>query len=118
MRCFVDTNILISAGLDAKSLTAAALIKALTPPNVAIVSDYSLDEMRRVMNKKFPHKARELEIFLERLLFNVEFVSTPADVHMSEAIVRDVEDRPILRAAIYAGVDVLITGDKDFWRVV
>jgi len=29
-------------------------------------------------------------------------------------MIRDVNDRPILRAALKAKVDVLITGDKDF----
>ncbi|MDR2650192.1 MAG: hypothetical protein LBB94_10815 [Clostridiales bacterium] len=28
--------------------------------------------------------------------------------------IRDISDRPILRAAIAANVDVIITGDKDF----
>ena len=28
--------------------------------------------------------------------------------------VRDVNDRPILRAAIHAKADILLTGDKDF----
>lgn len=32
----------------------------------------------------------------------------------TEALIRDVMDRPILRAAINADVDVLLTGDKDF----
>lgn len=31
-----------------------------------------------------------------------------------EALVRDVSDRPILRAAVQAKADILITGDKDF----
>jgi predicted nucleic acid-binding protein len=30
-----------------------------------------------------------------------------------ENLIRDVSDRPILRAAIHAKVDILITGDKD-----
>ncbi len=29
-------------------------------------------------------------------------------------LIRDVKDRPILRAAIKARADVLLTGDKDF----
>ena len=33
---------------------------------------------------------------------------------MTETQIRDVNDRPILRAAIEAGADVLLTGDKDF----
>ena len=33
---------------------------------------------------------------------------------MTETQIRDVNDRPILRAAINAKADVLLTGDKDF----
>ena len=33
---------------------------------------------------------------------------------MSESKVRDADDRSILRAAIEANADVLLTGDKDF----
>ncbi len=33
---------------------------------------------------------------------------------MTETQIRDVDDRPILRAAIEAKADVLLTGDKDF----
>ena len=33
---------------------------------------------------------------------------------MSESQIRDADDRPILRAAIAAKADVLLTGDKDF----
>ena len=32
----------------------------------------------------------------------------------SEMQVRDVNDRPILRAALNAKADILLTGDKDF----
>jgi len=114
MRCFIDTNILISAGLFPHGVPAAALEKALTPPNTAIVCDYTLDEMHKVTNRKFPHKAEELELFLYRLLYTVERVPTPTDIHDSESEIRDIKDRPLLRAAIKAEADVLITGDKDF----
>ena len=33
---------------------------------------------------------------------------------MLENEIRDVKDRPILRAAIFANADILLTGDKDF----
>ena len=32
----------------------------------------------------------------------------------AEAQIRDPKDRPILRAALNAGADLLLTGDKDF----
>jgi predicted nucleic acid-binding protein len=66
-----------------------------------------------VINKKFPNKISDLELFLYRTLFTVELVPTPTDDIEEEAKIRDVDDRPILRAAINANADVLITGDKD-----
>ena len=113
MRCFVDSNILFSAGIFPNSMPAAALIKAFTPPNKVVVSDYSLDEVRRAVARKFPHKVNDLEIFLYRILFTAQLIVTPADEIDDEANVRDIKDRPILRAARYAGVDIHITGDKD-----
>ena len=39
---------------------------------------------------------------------------TPETETESESKIRNVMDRPILRAAINANVDIIITGDKDF----
>ena len=114
MRCFIDTNVLISAGLFPGSVPAFAMEKALSPPNTAIVCDYSLDEMYRVMNKKFPHRIADLESFLYRILLTVECVTTPEISEDTETEIRDVKDRPILRSALAANADILITGDKDF----
>ena len=113
MRCFVDSNILFSAGLFPGSVPAAALIKAFMPPNEVIVSDYSLDEVRRAVARKFPHRINDLETFLYRILFTAQLVVTPEHELEDEVNVRDVKDRPILRAARHANADVLITGDKD-----
>ena len=79
MRCFIDSNILISAGLFPNSVPAAALTKAVTPPNTAYVSDYSLDEVNRIANEKFPEKVRQIETFLYRTLFTVQLINTPTD---------------------------------------
>ncbi|MCL2644988.1 MAG: PIN domain-containing protein [Betaproteobacteria bacterium] len=113
MRCFIDSNVLISAGLFPGSVPAAALEKAINPPNTAFVSDYSLDECHRVAREKFPNRVRDLEIFLYRTLFTVQLVKTPTDyMESDESKVSDVKDRPILRAALSIDADVLITGDK------
>jgi len=114
MRCFLDTNILISAGLFPNSVPAKALAKALSPPHTAIICDYSLDEMHRVIHAKFPDRIADMELFLYRLMFTVNLVQTPVDALDIEFEIRDVDDRPLLRAAIHAGADVIITGDKDF----
>ena len=41
-------------------------------------------------------------------------IPVPVEEVMTETQIRDVDDRPILRAAIEAKADVLLTGDKDF----
>ena len=117
MRCLIDTNILISAALFPDSVPARAVIKAVSPPHDAVVCDYSLDEMRRVYNRKFPHKIPDFERFLSLLTLSVEIVSTPEDTESSmgdEQKIRDLNDRPIYLAALAAGVDGILTGDKDF----
>jgi putative PIN family toxin of toxin-antitoxin system len=116
MRCLIDTNILVSAALWPYSVPAQAFMKAVATLGDAVVCDYSMDEMRRVFNEKFPHRIAEYESFVSRMALSVEVVFTPPDdeQHESESSIRDVKDRPILRAAIAAGVDAIITGDKDF----
>jgi putative PIN family toxin of toxin-antitoxin system len=113
MRCFIDSNVIISAGLFPASVPAASIRKAISMQNTAIVCDYALDEIHRVINKKFPNKVNELESFLQQLLFTVELITTPANSINAESKIRDIKDRPILRAALMAKADVLITGDKD-----
>ena len=116
MLVLIDTNILISAALFPRSVPAKAYMKAVTPPHDAVVCDYSMDELRRVYNRKFPHQIQDFERFVSQLALSVEIVVTPPkeeQVH-DEIMVRDVKDRPILRAAIAANVDTLLTGDKDF----
>jgi len=52
-------------------------MKATSPPNTALVSDYSLDEVHRVINIKFPERANDLELFMYHTLFTVKLVITP-----------------------------------------
>ncbi|WP_252228564.1 PIN domain-containing protein [Caldicoprobacter algeriensis] len=63
---------------------------------------------------KFPHKIDALERFLALALTVLEVVPTPVIDTSEEKLVRDVSDRPILRAAIAAKADILLTGDKYF----
>ena len=44
----------------------------------------------------------------------MEVVPTPEEENPSEVKIRDVKDRPILRAALNAHADLFLTGDKDF----
>ena len=114
MRVLLDTNILISAALSSKGTPYQAFIKAVTYPNHGMVCEQNIDELRRIFNRKFPQKIHALETFLSLALMTLELVPTPGEEHISESKIRDVNDRPILRAAIHAKADILLTGDKDF----
>ncbi len=70
--------------------------------------------MKRIFNKKFPNRLAALDKFLSAALLTLELVPIPTDENVSEKQIRDMKDRPILRAAIHAKADVLLTGDKDF----
>lgn len=70
--------------------------------------------MKRIFNKKFPHRLPSLDKFLSLALMTLELIPVPAEEHASELQIRDRNDRPILRAAIEAKVDILLTGDKYF----
>ena len=114
MRVLIDTNVLISAALSAGGTPFQAYIKAATYPNHGLICEQNVDEMKRIFNKKFPHRLTALDKFLSVALLTLELVPIPADENVSETQIRDVNDRPILRAAIAAKADVLLTGDKDF----
>lgn len=114
MNIFLDTNILISAVLNSNSTPAKAFIKAVSFPNRGLVCEQNIDEMRRIFNRKFPAKIQALETFLSLALLTLEMVNIPDLEYTSENSIRDVNDRAILRAAIFAKADVLVTGDKDF----
>ena len=114
MRVMIDTNIFISAALFPNGRAADAFYKALVPPFQPVVCDYVIDELHRKFQEKFSDRTVEMEAFLYTALSVFDIVSTPEDVVEAEAKIRDPKDRPILRAALNAGADLFLTGDKDF----
>lgn len=114
MKILIDTNILISAALSSNGTPFKAYVKAVSYPNNGIICEQNIDELRRIFNRKFPKKLSALEEFLALALPALEIVPTPETETESESKIRDVMDRPILRAAINAHADVILTGDKDF----
>lgn len=114
MKVLIDTNILISAALNPDGTPSAAFIKAVCYPNQGIICEQTVDELRRVFNRKFPDRAQALERFLSQALAVLAVVPMPEEAEEDERRIRDSMDRPIFRAAIHAGADVLLTGDKDF----
>lgn len=114
MRVLIDTNVLISAALNPNGVPFQSYVKAASYPNRGLICEQNVDEMKRIFNKKFPTRLAALDQFLSVALLTLELVPIPTDETSSEAQIRDANDRPILRAAIEAKADVLLTGDKDF----
>lgn len=114
MRVLIDTNDLISAALNPNSVPFQAYVKAASYPNHGLICEQNVDEMKRIFNKKFPNRLASLDKFLSVALLTLELVPIPTDENIYEIQIRDVNDRPILRAAMKAKADVLLTGDRDF----
>ena len=114
MRVLIDTNVLISAALNAGGTPYLAFKKAASFPHRGLICEQNVDDLKRVFNKKFPDRLFALDKFLSTALMTLELVPVPDRRIFSESQVRDVKDRPILRAAMAANADVLLTGDKDF----
>ena len=114
MRIPIDTNVLISAALYPDSTPYHAYVKAATYPDHALICKQNVDEMKYIFNKKFPDRILALDRFLSMALPTLELIPVPAEEALSEAKIRDIKDRPILRAALSADVDIILTGDKDF----
>lgn len=114
MKIMLDTNIIISAALFPHGKTAQAFYKALSGAYELVMCDYIVDELHRKFREKFLERLTELEAFLFNALQYIHLVPTPENESEAENLIRDLKDRPILRAAICAHVDLLLTGDKDF----
>lgn len=114
MRVLIDTNVLISAALNPNSVPSQAYQKAASYPNRGLICEQNVSELKRIFYKKFPHRMSALDQFLSTVLITLELVPSPSDELAVEALIRDHKDRPILRAAIEARADILLTGDKDF----
>ena len=109
MNIMIDTNVLISAALNPGGTPYRAFVKAVSYPHRGLICEQNIDELRRIFNRKFPSKIAALESFLA-----LEVLPVPEVVEETESQIRDPMDRPILRAALSAKADILLTGDKDF----
>ncbi len=108
MKILADTNILISALLWPGSKPSKALLHAAKYHNL-VLCDRNISEFRDVLKRKAPKALPDAEVFLAEFAYEL----IPA-IENPQKLIRDAKDRPILNAAIVAGVDIILTGDKDF----
>lgn len=111
MRVMLDTNVLISALLF-PSRHMNLLIWKLTSQHTIVLSSYVVEELHRVVRKKFPRNVDTIDRLLEKMSY--ELVYTPKKLDEGLIEIRDINDYPVIYTAIKEEVDILITGDKDF----
>ena len=116
LKVMLDANILISAIYSPQGTAFKAFQKASEPLFVLVLCDQIIDEIRRIFNRKFPHKIPDMERFLSIAHYDLVTLTAEDAAYDDEAEIRDVNDRPILCAARKADVDIFVTGDKDFFE--
>ena len=115
MRVMLDTNILISA-IVFQSKALSDMVHLIADRYALVLCSYVIDELHEVVDDKFSSKKGDVERFLLELPF--EFIYTPKIVSPQDMVaMRDKDDEKVLYSAMIADVDVLITGDKDFYEV-
>lgn len=113
-RVFLDANVLFSAALTEGGVARSIFEVAKERGDVALLATgYATREARINLERKAPRRIAELRALLEDVTLSEE---PPAWlVERLAPLVPDPDDVPILAGAVFAGAQLLVTGDrKDF----
>ena len=113
MKFLFDTDALISACMNSDGVPRLALSRSILFHETCI-SQSSLDELNDTFELKIPQRLNDLKMFLDLFLPNVRIIPIPGEKIDLEKKIHDEYDQLILQAALSAGVDVIISNDKDF----
>jgi len=108
VRVFLDTNVLASAAAT-RGLCTDVLREVLTSHEL-LTSAQVLSELKRVLKTKFGVAQDLIDDFIS-LMRQDTVLAEPGQLPTVE--IQDQDDLPILSAAISAGADVFVTGDKE-----
>jgi uncharacterized protein len=111
VRIVLDTNIYISALLNAQGASAKLVSAWLNDQFVLISSEDQIDELARASNyeRLRPRIAREqAEELMDTLSTSATLVTPSKNINLSQ----DPDDNRIIAAAIAGNADYLVTGDK------
>jgi len=108
MKVLFDTNVYVAEALLGES--AEAMIAATARASWRIfISDYVLDEIQRVLTDDLGFSARLAQLTQQRCSRRAICVRELPSRHQ---VPGDRADSPILRAALEAGADCLVTNDQ------
>jgi predicted nucleic acid-binding protein len=109
----VDATVLI-AGSGWPRWPHEVLLAGLRGEFQLVLSPYVIRQAHRNLSKRFSEHLERFEEFLSQANFELVPDPTPEEVAQQKGLVRDESDIPIALAAINAGVDYLVSEDKDF----
>ena len=112
LRVMVDTTVLI-AGSGWPRWPHEVLLAGLRGEFQLVLCPYALEQAHRKLRERFPEHLKRFEESLSQA--HLEIVADPsaAELEQHKGLIRDETDVPIVLAAINAGVDYLISEDKD-----
>ena len=110
MKVMADTNVIISALFFPASIPSKVLLHIARNHDL-VLCDHIVVEIREVLSRKRPDLLGDFEVLLAQLSY--ELVVAPKEPNR---LIKDPKDQPILNAAMMAGVDVIVTGDKHFLK--
>jgi putative PIN family toxin of toxin-antitoxin system len=117
MKVLVDTNVLLSYLLNSESSSApvAVVNRLLSGHDDLILPEQVIDELTRTILEK-PYFAeriapQQVQRFVE--LLRTLSIPSPRPPSLDQRWVRDPKDDFLINAALLAGVDYLVSGDKD-----
>ena len=108
MKVFLDTNVLVSA-VATRGLCADVVREVLASHDL-VVSPQVLTEVRRVLRTKFHASPDAIGDFV-RLHEEEAITANPG--RLPDVELEDKDDLPVLAAAVAAGADVFVTGDRE-----
>ena len=109
----VDATVLI-AGSGWPRWPREVLLAGLRDEYQLVLSPYIVRQAHRNLRRRFPQHLERFEEFLSQASFELVPDPDPQEVADNRDLVRDESDIPIALAAINAGVDYLVSKDKDF----
>ncbi len=89
--------------------TGALLSELIESDHKLYVSEYVDQEFKEKLEMKWPDKAQRVYMLFHKMSFCF-CESTNQELGQ----LRDIKDVPVLSDALYHGVDLILTGDKDF----
>ncbi|MCL5074520.1 MAG: PIN domain-containing protein [Chloroflexi bacterium] len=109
----VDTTALV-AGTIWPRFPYEVLQHVLWGDFTLVLSPYAIAQARRVLHRRFPAYLQDFEDLLLLIPYEEAPSPSPEEVTANRALVRDLTDVPLGLSAIAAGVDYLVSDDKDF----